>query len=319
VEAKYAQKEASYRSSKREPLGKSFIRGQTMPDRMKSDSFRFGRPSDETASAKPLLYPQVTENDDEFLENYIKSHGSYPPGIQTRRNYNWDLDVASHAFGVGVGSQSALNGNSKGVAEAMANAEVPRITTKKTEDMKALNDQLGRVRNLGHGNKASHPKVYGKTSLTAALGAWDARACIEGDYSWEDQQPDLDLGKSQTPGFRNVTSEARAFGTPTVRSDIPKLENRSIADNQNYGDDVSAQFLLYPQQFAAMGVDDSEFSCEREKGELIDIFSKGGILDGLSEVQVDAVWKTAVADAGGLPSVVQFQAALNDFKEAAQR
>lgn len=68
-----------------------------------------------------------------------------------------------------------------------------------------------------------------------------------------------------------------------------------------------------------MGVDDSEFSCEREKGELIDIFSKGGILDGLSEVQVDAVWKTAVADAGGPPSVVQFQAALNDFMEAAQR
>ena len=90
-----------------------------MPDRMKTDSFRFGRPSDETASAKPLLYPQVTENHEEFLESYIKSHGSYPPGMQTRRNYSWGFDVKSHAFGVGVGSQSALNGNSKGVAEAM--------------------------------------------------------------------------------------------------------------------------------------------------------------------------------------------------------
>lgn len=315
-EAKYAQKEATYRSSKREPLGKSFLRGQTMPDRMKTDSFRFGRPSDETASAKPLLYPQVTENHEEFLESYIKSHGSYPPGMQTRRNYSWGFDVKSHAFGVGVGSQSALNGNSKGVAEAMTSADVPRITTKKTEDMKALNDQLGRVRNLGHGNKASHPKVYGKTSLTAALGAWDARACIEGDYSWQDQEPDLDLGKSQTPGFRNVTSETRAFGTPTVRSDIPKLENRSIADNQNYGDDVSAQFLLYPQQFASMGVDDSEFSNPRQKDELIDIFRTSGVLDQLSEAQIEVVWKTAVADAGGFPSVVQFQVAVNDMVEA---
>ena len=36
-----------------------------------------------------------------------------------KRNYSWGFDVKSHAFGVGVGSQSALNGNSKGVAEAM--------------------------------------------------------------------------------------------------------------------------------------------------------------------------------------------------------
>merc|ERR1719231_424384 len=106
-----------------------------------------------------------------------------------------------------------------------------------------------------------------------------------GTYEPEDQEPDSDLGKSMTPGFRNITTETRPFGVPSVRSDIPKYATRSIADNQNYGDDVSAQFLLYPQQFAAMGVDDSEFSCEREKGELIDIFSKGGILDGLSEVQ----------------------------------
>jgi hypothetical protein len=120
TEAKYAQMESSYRSSKREPLGKSYIRGYTMPDRMKADSFRFGRPSDETASAKPLLYPQVTEDEEEHLDNYIKSHASYPPGVQTRRNYNWKFDVKSHAFGVGVGSQNALNGNSKGVAETMA-------------------------------------------------------------------------------------------------------------------------------------------------------------------------------------------------------
>ena len=100
-----------------------------------------------------------------------------------------------------------------------------------------------------------------------------------------------------------------------VRSDIPKLENRSIADNQNYGDDVSAQFLLYPQQFASMGVDDSEFSNPRQKDELIDIFRTSGVLDQLSEALIEVVW-TAVADAGGFPSVVQFQVAVNDMVEA---
>jgi hypothetical protein len=36
--------------------------------------------------------------------------------------------------------------------------------------------------------------------------------CGAGGYTWEDQEPDADLGKSITPGFRNVTADTRAFG-----------------------------------------------------------------------------------------------------------
>ena len=158
----------------------------------------------------------------------------------------------------------------------MLQSDVSRITSKKTEDAKSLTIQLGRARNLGFGSKDSHPAIYGKTSLPDRKnGEWDARACIEGTYEPEDQEPDSDLGKSMTPGFRNITTETRPFGVPSVRSDIPKYATRSIAgttprlksgigsvlisrcqpDNQNYGDDVSAQFLLYPQQFASMGIE----------------------------------------------------------------
>ena len=63
----------------------------------------------------------------------------------------------------------------------------------------------------------------------------------------------LDLSQSHTPGFRNTTNEVRPFGVPTVRSDIPKYARKSIADNQNYGDDVNAQFLLYPGEFTSIG------------------------------------------------------------------
>ena len=83
--------------------------------------------------------------------------------------------------------------------------------------------------------------VYGKEAVKRGVNEWDARACVEGDYSWAEQQPDNDLGKSITPGFRNAIAEGRAFGVPTVRSDIETYAQRSVADTQNYGDDPSAR------------------------------------------------------------------------------
>lgn len=83
--------------------------------------------------------------------------------------------------------------------------------------------------------------VYGKEAVKRGPNEWDARACVEGDYSWAEQQPDNDLGKSITPGFRNAIAEGRAFGVPSVRSDIQPIAQRSVADTQNYGDDSSAR------------------------------------------------------------------------------
>lgn len=37
--------------------------------------------------------------------------------------------------------------------------------------------------------------VYGKEAVKRGPDEWDARACVEGDYSWAEQQPDADLGK----------------------------------------------------------------------------------------------------------------------------
>lgn len=83
--------------------------------------------------------------------------------------------------------------------------------------------------------------VYGKEAVKRGPNEWDARACVEGDYSWAEQQPDNDLGKSITPGFRNAIAEGRAFGVPSIRSDIQPYAQRSVADTQNYGDDSSAR------------------------------------------------------------------------------
>ena len=45
---------------------------------------------------------------------------------------------------------------------------------------------------------------------------------IKGNYTEADQLPDRDLGKTLTPGFRNVTLETRAFGVPCIRTDLPR-------------------------------------------------------------------------------------------------
>lgn len=49
------------------------------------------------------------------------------------------------------------------------------------------------------------------------------------------------LEQSITPGFRNAVAEGRAFGVPSIRSDIEPYTKRSMADTQNYGDDANAR------------------------------------------------------------------------------
>ena len=46
--------------------------------------------------------------------------------------------------------------------------------------------------------------VYGKSSASKGIGAGEI---IKGKYTDEDNKPDRDLGKSITPGFRNISFE----------------------------------------------------------------------------------------------------------------
>jgi hypothetical protein len=63
---------------------------------------------------------------------------------------------------------------------------------------------------------------------------WNAAKCIHGEPSEKELQPDNDLGRSTKVGCRNVVRKpedhTRSFGTPTIRTDIPFKERRSVAD-----------------------------------------------------------------------------------------
>merc|ERR1719359_2457058 len=88
-----------------------------------------------------------------------------------------------------------------------------------------------------NGPKVPLGHAFGIKSTTSEC---TARSCILGYYSLNEQLPDQDLGRCMKPGRRNLTAEARAFGVPSVRADIPALpvDKRSLADCQNYGDEV---------------------------------------------------------------------------------
>ena len=319
--AKHGQQESLYYSVKREPLGKSYSRGHELPAQTASDKFSFGKGSASSEAAKSLLYPKVTTDESEHAPQYVKSHGSYAPGEQRVRAYNWRIDPSSHRFGVGVGSQVALNGLSLGVSSALrgdGDAETSRVTSKKVEDFKNMKDQLGRARNLGHGDRGLQGQhTFGKASMRA-LTEWDARMCVQGDYHADEQQPDLDLSQSHTPGFRNTTNEVRPFGVPTVRSDIPKYARKSIADNQNYGDDVNAQFLLYPGEFTSIGVEDEDLVKARSPDELRDIFHTIG--HEMTDDDFVAHYEAAASmDPRGGVSVHSFRLALNEQLKATDK
>ena len=117
--AKNALNEKFYKSVKREPLGKSYNRGHKMPEFMHDKSFRHGCKSVKGQTAQEVLNPaDETEDDREGAKLYIKSHGSYGPGEQKRRNYNWKVDPGTTVWG-DKGKDIALGGLSQAVADVL--------------------------------------------------------------------------------------------------------------------------------------------------------------------------------------------------------
>lgn len=319
------RKEAIYRSNQREPLGKSFIRGHAIPGHIDA----FGKPQNSVnteAGAKELLYPRGAaagaaaggRSDDEVKRMYIKSHNSYAPGEQRTRDYQWgraNVDPAQFRFGV----VEAGTGEG-GVAECIqpeSQEGQTRITSVQVEKCRHFRaDTLGRAKMLGTKPKGlTDDHVYGKNKPKkgAQLEAETAKDALQGGYSWDEQQPDIDLGRSIQPGWRNDTTSTRTFGCPSVRTDVKPPRLRSIGDNQNYGDEQSGSVLIYPSTYSAQGVTDEDFVQQRSRAYVEQVFAdigyklEGAVFDKLS---------SRAEAAGGRLCVASFRAALNEYLDA---
>jgi len=302
--------EAVYDSNKREPLARSYIRGHEV--KMLHEGF--GIPSGKPQDAKLVIFPvdqeQTTE---EARSQYRTTHGSYLPGERVERNYSMPAETKDAAFRFGAVEPRPANG--AGVALALNMDVEDDGICRKTRLVQRTAEDYRHVQHPKHFQK-SHAKQgpsgppmprdhqYG---IKSGVSDYTAESCIKGYYSLEEQLPDQDLGRSVKPGRRNVTTERRSFGVPSVRSDIPAPTDarRSLADNQSYGDEPSAAALLCPQRFESQGVPDREFLVRRPKDELKelverstvegmdfdDLWDKGLQLfdDGLPLVSLDAL------------------------------
>jgi len=200
---------------------------------------------------------------------YKMTHGNFAPGEQRSRDYDWNAnqriqsgDAANHAFG--YGEQKLLNGAAKSIHPERIEESFPKtvIVKKIVEDQKAVTqDMLGTVKNLGQGQTIKDSKyTYGTHRKKEE---WNAGKCINGEPTEREIRPDADLGisvkKNCTNSVRKEEDRDRAFGCPTIRTDIPYKYNKSVADYANYGDEPEAVDLLFPSTVAELGISESDF------------------------------------------------------------
>jgi hypothetical protein len=109
---------------------------------------------------------------------------------------------------------------------------------------------------------------------------WNAAKCLHGEPTESQLEPDHDLGRCVKPGSRNTVrrpeDKDRIFGCPTIRTDIPFKEKRSVADYNNYGDEPEAIDILFPSTFTEMGITEYDFQLPRRRDEIRTLFEKIG-------------------------------------------
>lgn len=94
---------------------------------------------------------------------------------------------------------------------------------------------LGQTKNLGQGKpNVGDNHAFGVTTI--GNDSWNAAKCMHGDPTSKELQPDHDLGRCNKIGSRNQVRRSedvnRAFGAPTIRTDIPFKVKKSVADHQ---------------------------------------------------------------------------------------
>jgi len=300
---KNSVKEEIYDSSKREPLGKPHIRRKPEDGPLKMLPEGYGNPSGEPEDCKKVVFPvdMSLSETAEHLAQYKKSHNHFEPGERVARGYNWPAETDDHYFRFGVAAQHGVEG--QGVALALnVNCEddgqykTTKIVQKVCEDYRnTVHPKFAQKVHYMQG--ATGPPMdpnwaYGIKSITSDC---TARSCILGYYSLDEQLPDQDLSRCTKVGRRNVTKEMRAFGTPSVRTDLAAPPGRrSVADMTNYGDECGAAALLNPQRFSDKGVPDREFLLRRPKEELQALVEAGGYSLDEAAMDFDEIYDQAI-------------------------
>jgi len=276
-----------YKSLRSEPLGRrQMVHEAPLPEKAHHQDYKFGISTAVSEPVKNLLYPvdaphhmeMLTDEDKmrEVQERYKRTHQSYGVGEQVKRDYHWQetpvQDPSTFVFGIKMTSNGVVSDCLKPNPtdkQSGFNEEKNIVSMIQQRHNHFAKDPLGRTK--PHDLPLENPDdyVFGKRN---PADEFDAKACIQGQYSSEEQLPDPDLGKSLRPGFRNQPHDPKhVFGTPTIRSDIPRPKKPSITDAQNYGNEPDAMASIRPSKYSTLGVQDDDFDSLMTFNELKDL------------------------------------------------
>ena len=314
---------------KRNAMAKTIRRNQPLasddlkPNVLSSDVIKSQRNS---VQAKGAIYsaPELSEEEElRGVELYKKSHRSFAPGEQKRRNYSWKLNPEEHRFG--IVEQRDLDDNVYSCLQPATVSAKTTFTSLAVSNFKeATSDFLGQAKNRLQAppnleelqeNPITVP-TKSRRKKQVEHPEWNVKDSIYGDYTEAEQEPDADLGKAVRPGWRNHTHPDVTYGCPTVRTDVTPPRIRSISDGQNYGDDLGAARLLYPSRFNYMGIEDDDFIALRSKDELYSLLTTIG--QDLSEADFDKLYNRAIVEHGNgqQTSVQGLRTVLNEKLDA---
>mmetsp|Transcript_5153 Transcript_5153/g.12362 ORF Transcript_5153/g.12362 Transcript_5153/m.12362 type:complete len:466 (+) Transcript_5153:87-1484(+) len=312
--------EAIYKSTRLEPLGKSYLRGFNLPA-MEDPSFTgFGMGSSKLEGVKDVITPRESlKEPDSVRSMYKKTHAAFDPGEAYTREYAWPDSISGNPhFRFGSGAMSrAANGvkvalNMEG--EVDLSFPVTSVINKGSEDYRQVShEKLGKPRRLAQRPEGLTPDhSFGMKSGSDDI---PAGALIQGFYSPDEQAPDQDIGRCTRPGRRNFHSK-RWFGVPSIRYDIPAIpeQNRSLANCVNYGDELDARGLICPQGFAFRGIADEDFALRRPRDELREIYASAGY--SLDDDTFDGIFSESVAAFGDDEPSASIEAFLHFLMEA---
>jgi len=313
------QKESIYQSNVREPLAASYSRGHVFPSMVNDEPFRFGITTQASESAKGLIYFHESIPDRRALSLSGMPAPAPDSSVnverditrQINREYNWEspaIDPNTHRFGKTYPLQM------NGVADALKRDDETKVASKRVTQVRSVtHDRLGKQRELrGVLRQMGEDFVFGRGNLP---DEWGAKKTIQGHYTPNEQMPDRDLGTNtrrlnkldQVPDDQSY----RTFGVPSIRCDLPAPGLRSVADPNNYGDEVNARGLLYPSTFAFDGVAQEDFLQVRPPEQIREIFRRVGA--EFSDSQFDRLCDMAAQQFGAL-SADSFRHAWNKFK-----
>lgn len=301
--AEYMNKvgETVYKSTVEEPLGKIALRGHLLPTETQETDFAFGKATPRLPyGSKESIFPPdgVVIESDEAKALYQRTHGDFDPGDMFLRGYIWPHAISGNPhFQFGAAANDAKSGN--GVREALTanlldstgNFPATQIINHASECYQVVTaDPMAKSRNRLQGSPkvpASH--AYGKSSSKEPVSAGKL---ISGFYSGEECLPDKDLGRCIVQGRRNIITEA-PLGAPTIRNDKvpPAFEKRSVASCTNYGDDLGAYGLLFPDKWVAGGLAKDDFQRRRGRQELLKLLEGAG--HPMDHVTFEGVFCTA--------------------------